>query len=151
MRRSLLLVASLIFALNRPAFAQDKGTWQAASTTALGITGDIAISSQTLAINFTTYPLAPIRALQQAEISAVFSSVEKVTGSGNLYRLNVPGTKRFLHRNTLCGSDDTQWMVTYVDGKTLLVAFFSGSDTPALTPEAMAKTTDLCGTFTYTR
>ena len=68
-----------------------------------------------------------------------------------LYRLRVPAERRFLHKNTLCGTEDTQWMATYVAGKSLRVAFFSGDNTPVFTFEAISSSTDLCGTFTYYR
>ena len=73
------------------------------------------------------------------------------SGSGYLYRLNVPATKRFLHKNSLCGSDDTQWLATFVEGRSLRVAFFSGTDAPVLTVDALANSTDVCGTFSYSR
>jgi hypothetical protein len=41
--------------------------------------------------------------------------------------------------------------VTSVAARTMYVAFFSGPDTPQFTPEAMANSSDLCGTFTYVR
>jgi hypothetical protein len=63
--------------------------------------------------------------------------------------LNIPADKRFLHKNTLCGSEVTQWMVTYVEGRTLHVAFFSGNDMPLLTAEALTNSTDVCGLFSY--
>lgn len=72
-------------------------------------------------------------------------------GVGFLYRLNVPAARRFLHHNTLCGSEDTQWMTTYVTGRTMQVAFFSGDNMPVMTGEALANSTDVCGTFGYSR
>jgi hypothetical protein len=56
-----------------------------------------------------------------------------------------------LHKNTLCGSDDAQWMATYVVGKDLQIAFFSGATMPVFTIDALANNPNLCGTFTYTR
>ena len=72
-------------------------------------------------------------------------------GGGSLYRLSVPGDKRFLHHSTLCGSEETQWMATYVEGRTLHVALFSGGNMPVLTGEALANSTDVCGLFSYSR
>jgi hypothetical protein len=54
-------------------------------------------------------------------------------------------------RNTLCGGEETQWMATYVTGRTLKVAFFSGDDMPVFTFDAMQNTTTLCGTYAYGR
>jgi hypothetical protein len=131
--------------------AQEKGYWRAASSTAASITGDIQISDSKLSINFTGFTLAQIRRLSPVETGAVFAAESNGEATGNLFRLNVPAAKRFLHHNSLCGSDDVQWMVTSVADRTLFVAFMSGANTPVFTPEAMANSSDLCGTFTYVR
>jgi len=131
--------------------AQVKGYWRAASSNAISITGDIEISGAKISINFNSFTIAHIRALSPAETSAVFAAESSGSATGDLYRLNVPASRRFLRHNSLCGSDDVQWMVTSMAERTLYVAFFSGSDTPQFTPEAMANSTDLCGTFTYVR
>jgi hypothetical protein len=131
--------------------AQEKGYWRAASSTAASITGDIQISDTKLSINFTGFTIAPIRRLSPAEISSVFAAESSGDTMGNLFRLNIPAAKRFLHHNSLCGSDDVQWMVTSVADRTLYVAFMSGANTPVFTTESMANSTDLCGTFTYVR
>jgi hypothetical protein len=133
------------------AAAQEKGYWRAASSTAQSITGDVALSADKIAINFASFPIAQIRALEPGELSAVFEAESGAGGNGNLYRLSVPGAKVFLHKNTLCGSEQTQWMTTYVSGRTLHLAFFSGPKMPVLTPDGIANSTDLCGTFLYAR
>ena len=148
-----LLRASLILALLYPlsCLAQDKGYWPAASNTANSITGDISISDTKITINFTAFPLVQARRLAPAEISAVFDADVNAGATGILYRVTVPSTKRFLHRNTLCGEEDTQWMATFVSGRSLQVAFFSGPEPPVFTFESISKSTDLCGTFSYAR
>jgi hypothetical protein len=145
------VATSLVLACSLSSLAQDKGSWRAASSTAEAITGDIAISDAKIAINFTGFPIVQVRRIEPAEASAAFGAESGATGNGNLYRLNVPAAKRFLHHNTLCGTEDTQWMATYVQGKTLQVAFFSGSTVPVLTLDALANSTDLCATFSYVR
>lgn len=125
--------------------------WRAASSTAQSITGDIAISDEKLTINFIGFVIAQIRRLEPGEVSAVFDTDSATSGSGNLYRLNIPSAKKFVHRNTLCGTEDTQWMATYVAGRSLKVAFFSGPKAPEFTLNAIANSTDLCGTFSYVR
>lgn len=153
MSRGILLgaVASLMLACSLPLAAQDKGYWHAASSNANDITGDLSITNDKITINFSAFTIAQIRPLQTAESSAVFDADPGAGGSGFLYRLNVPGAKRFLHKNSLCGSDDTQWLATYVEGRSLRIAFFSGADMPVLTPEALANSSDVCGTFSYSR
>ncbi len=131
--------------------AQEKGTWRAESTTAKSITGDVALSGEKLAINFSSFPIAQIRLLKPAELSAAFDADSGAGGSGNLYRLSIPGSKRFQHHNTLCGDEETQWMVTYANGDRLQLAFFSGATMPVLTLDALANNVSLCGTFSYTR
>jgi len=65
--------------------------------------------------------------------------------------LSIAAGQRFLHKNSLCGSEQTEWMVTNVSGKSMQVAFLSGTNMPVFTPEAMQNSTDLCGTFSYER
>ena len=145
------VVASLLLAGAVAGAAQEKGYWIAASTTATSITGDISIADAKVTIDFLTFPLAPIRTLKPVEVSAVFDADVNAGINGMLYRLRVPARQRFLHKNTLCGDEDTQWMATYATGRTLEVAFFSGDDMPVFTFEAISKLTDVCGTFAYSR
>jgi hypothetical protein len=142
---------ALLFAGSLPAAAQDKGPWRAASSEAKSITGDIAINDSRLTINFSGFTIAQIRPLKADEAAAAFDADRGVPGGGNLYRLQVPADKRFQHHNTLCGSDETQWMATWAFGSELHVAFFSGSAMPVLTLDALNGSSAVCGTFTYVR
>ena len=134
-----------------PVIAQEAGPWRAASKTAESVTGDVALSDTRIAIDFATFPMARIRDLEPGEVSSVFDADSNVGGRGHLYRTNIPGDKKFMHHNTLCGTEEAQWMAAFVEGRTLHVAFFSGTKMPVFTPEAMRNTTDLCGTFLYSR
>ncbi len=149
--RKFLLIAALALVPCLLCRAQDKGYWYAASSNAKTITGDIGFSEDTLKINLISFPLARIRTLAPAEVSAAFDADVNAGGTGVLYRVTVGAARRFLNKNTLCGTADTQWMATYVSGRTLRAAFFSGSDPPIFTLDAISKSTDLCGTFTYGR
>ena len=131
--------------------AQERGYWRAASSTARSITGDVSLSDQKISISFTGFTMAHIRSLEKAEISALFDADNNAEGAGSLYRLNVPASKKFLNKNSLCGGEDTQWMVTYVSGRSLHLAFFSSPQAPTLTLEAIPNSTDLCGTFAYVK
>jgi hypothetical protein len=145
-----VLLVGLIAGVSR-ANAQDRGAWHAASSNATSITSDVTVGKDSVTIDFMTFPLAPIRTLKPVEISAVFDADVSAGISGMLYRMKVPAAQRFLHKNSLCGGEDTQWMATYVTGHTMNVAFFSGDDMPVFTFDAISKTTDLCGTFGYDR
>jgi hypothetical protein len=133
------------------AAAQEKGSWRAVSSTAQSITGDVVLSQEKLSINFSSFPMVRVRGLKAEEISAAFNAESGAGGSGSLYKIDIPGLKKFLHKNTLCGTDEIQWMATYVSGKSLQLAFFSSQSTPLFTAEAIGNSTSLCGTFTYGR
>jgi hypothetical protein len=147
----LRIVAILALFCALPGLTQDKGYWRAASKTASSITGDIEIAGNRLTINYSAFLIAQARTLAPAEVSAAFDADVNSGATGALYHLVVPASKRFLHHNTLCGTEDTQWMATYVSGNTLQVAFFSASAAPVFTIDALAHSTDLCGTYTYVR
>jgi hypothetical protein len=153
MKRETVLsaIAGLVLVWCMTAAAQDKGYWRAASSTAKSITGDVALSDEKISINLVSFTVARIRGLEKAEASALFDPDGTAAGSGVLYRLIVPGERKFLHKNSLCGSDDTQWMVTYVAGRSLQLAFFSGAKPPVFTSDAIANSTDLCGKFSYVK
>jgi hypothetical protein len=153
MTRNKLLgaIVGLVLACCMTATAQEKGNWRASSSTAQSITGDVALSADKIAINFLSFAIAQIRPLQPGELTAVFEADSSAGRGGNLYRLGIAGSQKFQHRNTLCGNEDVHWMATYVVGHTLHLAFFSGNKMPILTPDAIANSTDLCGTFTYVK
>jgi hypothetical protein len=152
MTKAFMVAAALMCLIGTAsASAQDKGYWRAASSNANKITGDIAISESKLTIDFLSYSLATIRKLTTAEGGAAFDIDVDAAGGGNLYRLSIPGDKRFLHRNTLCGSEETQWMATYVEEHTLHIALFSGANMPILTAEALSNSNEVCGIFSYAR
>jgi len=134
-----------------PVHAQDQGYWRAASSNANAITGDVTISASRVTIDYLTFTMAPIRRLKPVEVSSVFDADVNAGIEGMLYRLKVPPAQRFLHKNTLCGDEETQWMATYVTGRTLNVAFFSGDDEPVFTFDAIQHSSAVCGTFSYSR
>jgi len=151
LKKTICAVAFLLLACGIPVVAQEKGLWRAESTTAQSITGDVAFGGEKMSINFSAFVIAQIRSLEPGEVSAVFDADSSAGGSGNLFRLNIPGAKKFVHKNTLCGTEDVQWMATYVVGRSLKIAFFSGSKMPVFTLNEIANSTDLCGTFSYAR
>ncbi len=153
MRKTTLLglAAGLLGTCSLLASAQDKGPWRATSSNATAITGDIGVFDDKLSLTFSTFTIAEIRKLDPAEAAALFSTETSAPGGGFLYRMDIPATKHFVHKNTLCGNDDTQWMATWLQGRDLHVAFFSGGKSPVMTPDALANSTDVCGLFLYSR
>jgi hypothetical protein len=142
-------IALILVGVPLIAGAQEKGSWSAASSNAKAITGDIAFSDTKLTISLVSFPIAQIRPLQAAETGAAFDA--DAGGAGHLYRLGVAASQRFLHKNTLCGTEDVEWMATYVRAKTLHVSFFSNAKPPVFTFESLNNSPDLCGSFTYAR
>lgn len=153
MKRQILTGAAfgLLLAGSMSAVAQEQGYWRAASSNANAITGDITIGSSRVTIDYFTFTLAPIRKLKPVEVSSVFDADVNAGIEGMLYRLKVPPGQRFMHKNTLCGDEETQWMATYVAGRTLNVAFFSGDDEPVFTFDAIQHSSAVCGAFSYSR
>ncbi|HTV07621.1 MAG TPA: hypothetical protein VMD97_01090 [Candidatus Aquilonibacter sp.] len=149
-RAVLLAALTITLTFSLAANAQENGPWRASSSNARAITGDVVFSPTRIDINFTAYTIAQIRSLTTEEIRALFNPDNPV-GGGNLFRVNIPADKKFLHHNTLCGSDDTQWIVTYAQGRDLQVAFFSGATPPTLTFDAINNSSALCGVFSYVR
>jgi hypothetical protein len=144
-----LLAISLLLTLT--VHAQEQGSWRAANSTARSITGDVDINGEKLMINLVHFPVSRIRALEPAELSAAFDADTRTPGVGSLYSVNISPGKQFLNHNTLCGSEHTQWMATYAQGRSLKLAFFSGEKPPVFTLEALANSSDLCGTFVYVK
>jgi hypothetical protein len=148
--RSLLAAFAVVLAFTLSASAQEDGPWRAASTNARAITGDVTFSPLKITINFTAFTVAQIRSLKTEEVLALFNP-DTPTGGGNVFRVEIPADRRFLHKNTLCGSDSTQWIVSYAQGRSLQIAFFSGATPPVLTVDALNDAPNLCGIFSYIR
>ncbi|ADV81082.1 hypothetical protein [Terriglobus saanensis] len=140
-----------LFLLTLTLAAQERGTWKAESKTARSITGDLILTDEKLTISFSMIAMARIRGLQPEEIGSVFDVDSNEAGRGSLYRLNIPASKKFAHHNSLCGGEDVEWMVTYVSGKTMQVAFFGNVKVPVFDRNKIADSSNLCGTFTYAK
>jgi hypothetical protein len=147
---ALLVASSLLCSL--AALAQEQGYWRASSESAKQITGDVSLGTEKLIINmFYPTAISRVRALEPAEISAVFDADSNTGVTANLYRINIPAEKKFQHKNSLCGTENVTWMVAYVAPSSLQLAFFSGQKPPVFTFDEIANSADKCGTFTYVR
>ena len=91
-------IVGLVLVCCMTAAAQDQGYWRAASSTAKSITGDLALSDEKLSINLTSFTIARIRALEQAEATALFDPDGTAKGSRQSVSAIVPGEKKFLHK-----------------------------------------------------
>ena len=144
-------MAGLLLAGCALAPAQELGFWRAASSTAQSVTGDVGISDAKLTIYFVNFPIVRAGDLEPAQVSSVFDVDTNTSGKGHLYKVNIPAARKFAHKNTLCGAEETQWMAAYAEGHTLHLAFFSGQKVPVFTLDAISNSTALCGTYMYVR
>lgn len=134
------------------ASAQELGYWRAASSEAKSVTGDVGFSEGKLTIYFSNFDIVRASDLGAAQVSSVFDVDSNNTANkGHLYKVDIPAAKKFLHKNTLCGTEDTQWVAAYVEGRTLHLAFFSGQKAPVFTLDAISNSSALCGAYSYTR
>jgi hypothetical protein len=131
--------------------AQEDGYWRASSNTAKSITGDLALGGTKMTLNFVTFSVSQIRLLTKDEMVAVFNPDAPDAAVGHLYKLDIPGDRKFLHKNSLCGSETVRWMATAVMGRNVEIAMFSSEAVPVLTFDAVQNSQTLCGTFTYSR
>jgi len=144
-------IAALVLTSCGLATAQELGYWRASSSSAQSVTGDVGISDAKITINFASFLIVRAADLEPAQVSSVFDVDSNTSGKGHLYRLDIPASKKFMHKNTLCGTDDTQWMAAYAEGRTLHLAFFSGQKVPVFTLDAISNSSALCGTYMYQR
>ena len=131
--------------------AQDNGRWRAADRRTEIMTDELTIAPMQLTIYESKFPMAPVRKLTPVEVGAVFDADTNAGIGGNLYSLHVPPGVYYTGGSPLCGNEFIRWMATYVRGRTLQVAFFSGDDMPVFTFDAIANSTARCGTYVYTR
>jgi len=150
MKRVSLLAAALLI-ITLAIHAEERGYWRAASNSARNVTGDISLGDEKLTINFSTTTISKVRPLEPTEVSSIFDTDSAAAGTGSFYRVNIPSSKKYLHKNSLCGAENVQWMVAYASGNQLQLAFFSGDKPPVFTFDAMSNSTDKCGTFTYVK
>ena len=111
----------------------------------------MGISEAKVTIYLANFPIVRAGDLEPAQVSSVFDVDTNTSGKGHLYKLDIPAARKFAHKNTLCGAEDTQWMAAYVDGRTLHLAFFSGQKVPVFTLDAISNSSALCGTYMYVR
>ena len=133
------------------ATSPDIGHWSAKTDRTRDMTGDLTITPGMLTIYQSKFPLARVRKLTPAETGAVFDADTNARIGGDLYRLHVPPGVYYTGGDLLCGREVIRWMATYVSGRTLQVAFFSGDDAPVFTFDAVSNSTAMCGMYIFSR
>ena len=150
--RSLLVAAfAVVFAFTLSATAQEDGPWRAASTNARAITGRYRLLSTKVHHQLHHFHHQPRSVRSKLRRSSRSSTPISPRAAAISSASTFQPIRRFLHKNTLCGSESTQWIVTYAQGRSLQVALFSGSTPPVLTVDALNDPSNLCGIFSYVR
>jgi hypothetical protein len=148
---ALLTLAIALFGSVAASAGEKKTYWGAASSNAIAITSDVELGASKLSIGYIDFPINKAKEISLTEAMAAFDVDTATPGAGTLYHINIAASTRFQHNNTLCGGEDVLWMLAWTTKHSLKLAFFSGADQPQLTFEAVSKSQDLCGVFTYTR
>lgn len=114
--------------------------WTATSTTAMGITGDIALSPTRLVAAGKAFPLS---------VAADVTNFGTNQGpqAARILRVTRPINPVLRNGNKLCGAP-VRWIAVYRSdhGKSLNMAVFTGGLQPSSETGS-----DLCGTFLYSR
>ena len=143
-----ILTAALIFlAPTMSAHAQSADNWSATSSTAMAITGDIAIHQD--------------KVVFENGVQMGTEVISNQDGS-KVLRIKDNATKQLKKGNTLCGaaSDpiDTKaaFLVMQETGKNMLMTVYAGDDLPVFAadadPKAKAKSDDkVCATYSFSK
>lgn len=126
-------------------------TWTAASTTAMSITGDIAITPKGISFARKTFKIRLVREIDKAHLDDAgrIADAGESPPSARLYRILIPRTTILLNKNTMCGPHDAKWVLAVYGNRALSLAFFSGGTEPNLDYQSVAVSHDLCGTYSY--
>ena len=126
--------------------------WTAISNTAMGVTGDLTVTPRSVTMAGRTLQLALLHTLagpQLGQAAALFPVAVTSKLRGALYKVSIPATAAFKSSNTLCGKQATTFFVLLTDGSDLELAMFSGKNEPNLSANAIANSTEFCGTYSY--
>jgi uncharacterized RDD family membrane protein YckC len=132
-------------------------TWMPHSDSATWVTGPILMSTTGISIKNIIYPLTLTRPLKGNELESaaqIFHLQSSQDDEGWLFRANISSATRLINDNTLCGTDDAQWLIAVVtpDGpsttRELHLMFFSGDSEPAIQP-GLEKSSKECSSFVY--
>lgn len=148
---ALFILTFTLFGSVAASAGEKKTYWTAASSNAITITNDVELSASALSIGYINFPINKAKEVSLTEAMAAFDVDTTAPGAGVLYHVNIAASTRFQRNNSLCGGEDALWMLAWTTKHSLKLAFFSGSDQPQLSFEAVSKSQDLCGVFSYTR
>ena len=128
--------------------------WRADTTTAQGITGDIRLGKDQLAIGARVFPLAFVRDLTRAE-AAETADLIGASGpvAGGLYTIDIPAGTTFRNGNVLCNGATTRIIAverTESARRRLDLVAFEG-DREIYFSGWKTVTGHVCGTFGYSR
>jgi len=128
--------------------------WTAYSRSAVGITGDVALSRDKIHIGKHDYALSVAREIGPDRFSDIARLVLVNPTVARLYKVTIPRAATFVRGNEIC-SAQTNWMLAVEGSDTvtqehmLVLSFFSGSSEPDINYKAVDTSQNLCGIFSY--
>lgn len=139
MRPLVTIIWASVFSIGG-ALAQQGVRWQASSTTAISITGNITLQE-------TRVTFANGKSLQLERIEARsgrWSPMGGASEDGTIYKVNPPADPVLRNRNTFCGSPVTHIVLTYPSRSELTMYVYALS-----APPKGNGTDELCASYYY--
>ena len=124
----------------------------------MSITGDVILTSDLIAslntltlLKTVVLPMRLIREIDKQHLSDIAEILDAppTLSSARLYKAHVSRSTKLVNGNTICGPRDAEWLLLGETRDRLSLAVFSGDIEPALDSKSVAKSRDLCGTFSY--
>jgi hypothetical protein len=138
--------------------SEPNGTWAPVSSTDSAI-GNMSLSSLTIELANTSYPVSMQHVLSQSEAASIarMSSLQpNQSFDGRLYRTNIPASATLRNESRICSAGPAKWIITLTTSgldrsQQLILIFFSGDSQPKFDADALARSGTLCGTYSYDR
>ena len=131
---------------------QPEQKWIAGSTTAMAITGNVTLASNTIIMSHKQFAITLVREIDKRQLYDVGQILDfgQAVPSARLYKTLVTGMSRLMNGNTICGpNEDARWMLVAETPGYLTLAFFSGEREPNLDYNVVRVSHYLCGTYSY--
>jgi hypothetical protein len=130
--RLLPIALSFLLLSLSPAFAK-AARWTATSSTAMAITGDIAVAADSI-----TFGNGASIGIKQA-----------APDRPDVFIIDPPSNPVLLQGNGLCGDQPPTFLTLYRDGGSLALSVFDGPDMPPSPAGALDTPPGLCATYHY--
>jgi hypothetical protein len=129
------LAAVLFLSVSNPALAKKAARWTATSTTSIAITGNIAVSADSIKFgngkSIHIEPVGPDRP--------------------EVFRVDPPANPLLLNGNRLCGDEPPTFVSLFRDGGSLTLYVFEGAEAPSSPFGLVGVQPGMCASYHYER